>query len=98
MIGKTVGIAGDQLTLTEMADALSRALGKPVAYNEVTPEAYRGFGFPGAEDLGNMFQFYRDFDEVCNTTRNVQMSRELNAELKSFDMWLAANASRIPLD
>jgi uncharacterized protein YbjT (DUF2867 family) len=98
MIGKTVGIAGDQLTIAEMADALSKALGKPVAYNEVTPEVYRGFGFPGAEDLGNMFQFYRDFDEVCNTTRNVQMSRELNPELKSFDMWLAANASRIPLD
>ena len=98
MIGKTVGIAGDQLTLQEMADALSRAIGKPVAYNEVSPEAYRGFGFPGAEDLGNMFQFYRDYDEVCNYTRNVQMSRELNPELKSFDMWLAVNASRIPLD
>jgi len=98
MIGKRVGIAGDQLTCDEMAQSLSKALGQEVKYNEITPEQYRGFGFPGAEDLGNMFQFYRDFDEVCNTTRNVAFSRELNPELKSFDMWLAENAKRIPLD
>ena len=98
MIGKRIGIAGDQLTATEMAEALSKALGKEVAYNEVTPEQYRGFGFPGADDLGNMFQFYRDFDEVCNSIRDVNRSRELNPELKSFDRWLAENAKRIPID
>lgn len=98
MAGKTIGIAGEQLTGDEMAAKLSSAIGKPVAYNEVTPEAYRGFGFPGAEDLGNMFQFYRDFDEVCNTTRDVNRSRELNPSIKSFDAWLAQNAARLPLD
>lgn len=98
MIGKRIGIAGDQLTCDEMAQSLSKALGQEVKYNEITPEQYRGFGFPGAEDLGNMFQFYRDFDEVCNNTRNVAFSRELNPELKSFDMWLAENVKRIPLD
>lgn len=96
-IRKRVGIAGDQLTCDEMAKKLSVALGKEVAYNEVTPEQYRGFGFPGAEDLGNMFQFYRDFDHVCNSTRDVKLSRELNPELKSFDMWLVENAKKIPL-
>ena len=93
-----LGIAGDQLTGDEMADALTKAIGQQVRYNEVSPELYRSFGFPGAEDLGNMFQFYRDFDEVCNATRNVEYSRELNPELKSFDTWLAQNASRIPMD
>jgi uncharacterized protein YbjT (DUF2867 family) len=97
LIGKRIGIAGDQLTGVEMAAALSKALGEEVRYNEVTPEQYRGFGFPGADDLGNMFQFYRDFDEVCNSSRDVKVSRELNPELKSFDGWLAANGSRIPL-
>ncbi|MBK9981780.1 MAG: NmrA/HSCARG family protein [Saprospiraceae bacterium] len=98
MIGKTIGIAGEQLSLQDMAAALSKALGQEVKYNEVTPEMYRSFGFPGADDLGNMFQFYRDFDEVCNRTRDVNFSRELNPELKSFDMWLAQNANRIPLE
>ncbi len=98
LIGKKVGIAGDQLTCAEMAAALSKALGEAVTYNEITPEQYRGFGFPGADDLGNMFQFYRDFDEVCNSVRDVSFSKELNPALQSFEMWLAENATRIPLD
>ena len=67
-------------------------------YNAVSPETYRNFGFPGADDLGNMFQFYRDFEEVCNTIRDVNGSRKLNPELKSFDKWLEENAKLIPLD
>ncbi|CAN5115833.1 NmrA/HSCARG family protein [soil metagenome] len=97
-IGKTIGVAGDQLTCNEMARALSDALGEEVYYNEMTPEQFRNLGFPGAEDLGNMFQFYRDFDDVCNSTRDVEYSKELNPELKSFKMWLDENASKIPID
>jgi uncharacterized protein YbjT (DUF2867 family) len=98
VIGKRIGIAGEQLTCDEMAKALSKAIGQEVNYNEITPDQYRAFGFPGADDLGNMFQFYRDYDEVCNQTRNVEYSRLLNPELKSFDMWLAENGKRIPLE
>ncbi len=98
LLGKTIGAAGEQLTGQEMAEALSKALGQEVQYNNITPEAFRGFGFPGADDLGNMFQFYRDFDEVCNKVRDVSFSKELNPELKSFEMWLSENAQRIPLD
>jgi uncharacterized protein YbjT (DUF2867 family) len=97
LIGKSIGLAGEQLTGQEMAKELSDALGKEVLFNNVTPETFRGFGFPGADDLGNMFQFYRDFDDVCNGNRNVDFSRELNPELQSFRQWLAENASRIPV-
>ncbi len=98
LLGKTVGIAGEQLTGKEMAKALTKFLGQEVGYNNVSPETYRGFGFPGADDLGNMFQFYRDFDEVCNSVRDVKFSRELNPELKSFETWLSENAQRIPIE
>jgi uncharacterized protein YbjT (DUF2867 family) len=98
LVGKTVGIAGEHLTGEEMSAALSKALGLTVRYNNVTPDTYRNFGFPGSDDLGNMFQFYRDFEEVCNTTRNVQQSKELNPALQSFDAWLSGNAQKIPLD
>ncbi len=98
LIGKTIGVAGDQLSGQEMADALSKALNQAVLYNEITPETYRSFGFPGADDMGNMFQFYRDFDQVCNSVRDVKLSKELNPDLKSFDNWLTENAQRIPLD
>ena len=98
LAGKTIGIAGDHVTGKEMAQGLSKALGQEVIFNNVTPETYRGFGFPGSDDLGNMFQFYRDFDKDANKLRDIQFSKELNPELKSYEAWLAENAKKIPLD
>jgi uncharacterized protein YbjT (DUF2867 family) len=96
-VGKTVGIAGEHLTGKEMADALTKALGQKIVFNEVAPEVYRSFGFPGADDLGNMFQFYRDFaDDFCGR-RSLESTRDINPTLKSFDAWLAENAKKIPL-
>ena len=96
-IGKSVGIAGDHPTGAQMAAGLAKALGQPVAYNAVTPEAYRGFGFPGAQDLGNMFQFKRDFEREYCSSRDLGFSRKLNPELQTFEAWVTENKSRIPL-
>jgi uncharacterized protein YbjT (DUF2867 family) len=98
LTGKTVGIAGEHLTGAQMAASLAKALGQPVRYNAVPFDVYRGLGFPGAEDLGNMFQFNHDFaDEFC-AARSLAFSRSLNPALQTFDAWLAANKSRIPLE
>jgi uncharacterized protein YbjT (DUF2867 family) len=97
-IGETVGIAGEHLTGAEMAAAFTRALGQEVRYNDVPPDAYRSFGFPGAEDLGNMFQFKRDFNEMFCGARNLDVARALDPSLQTFDAWLAQNKSRIPLE
>jgi uncharacterized protein YbjT (DUF2867 family) len=97
-IGKTVGIAGEHLTGAQMAAALTKALGQEVLYNDVPPEVYRGLGFPGADDLGNMFQFKRDFEEYYCGARNLDFARSLNPSLQTFDEWLAQNKSRIPLE
>jgi len=98
LIGQRVGIAGGHLTGEEMAASLTRALGQDVGYNAVTPEAYRGFGFPGAEDLGNMFQFKAEFEDYYTGARDLDFSRSLNPALQTFDEWLAANADRIPME
>jgi len=98
LIGETVGVAGEHLTGKEMADAISKAVGQEVHYNNVTPETYRSFGFPGADDLGNMFQFYRDFEKEVNEVRDVAFSKQLNPELKNFSQWLAENGKKIPLE
>lgn len=95
LIGKTVGIAGEHLTGAEMAAAFSKALGQEVRYNDVTPETYRSFGFPGAEDLGNMFQFKRDFEEYFCGARSIDASRALNPSLMTFSQWLERNKARI---
>ena len=97
-IGKTVGIAGAHLTGAQMAEALGRALGKDVRYEAVTPEQYRGFGFPGADDLGNMFQFKRDFEGYFTAARSLDVSRGLNPSLLDFDGWLERNKAAIPLE
>jgi uncharacterized protein YbjT (DUF2867 family) len=96
-IGKTTGVAGGHLTGTQMADSLTAALGQEVRYNSVTPEQYRSFGFPGAEDLGNMFQFKRDFEEYYCGARNLDSARALNPSLQTFEAWLGQNKNRIPL-
>jgi len=96
-IGKTVGIAGDHLTGTEMAAALAKAVGEDVRYNAVPFDAYRALGFPGAEDLGNMFQFYAEFEDYFCGARDPAVARSLNPQLQSFAAWLARNGSRIPL-
>ncbi len=98
LIGKTVGIAGEHLTGAEMAEGLSRAFEQPVAYNYVPPEVYRTFDFPGADDLGNMFQYKRDFEAEFCGARDVALSRELNPELQTFAAWLSKNKSQIPID
>ena len=97
-IGKTVGIAGEHLTGAQMAAALTKALGQEVRYNDVPPDVFRGFGFPGADDVGNMFQFKRDFEQDYCGARNLELSRSLNPELQTFAQWLAQNKDRIPLD
>jgi uncharacterized protein YbjT (DUF2867 family) len=96
-IGKTVGISGGHLSGGEMAAGLTKALGREVRYNAVTPEVYRSFGFPGADDLGNMFQFKRDFNDYYRGARDLGFSRSLNPELQTFDQWLAQHAREIPL-
>ena len=97
-IGKTVGVAGQHLTGTQMAASMSKAFGKPIQYNPIPPAVYRGLGFPGAEDLGNMFQFFADFDREVTGARSVEFTRSLDPELQTFDQWLAENKQKIPLE
>jgi uncharacterized protein YbjT (DUF2867 family) len=96
-VGQTVGVAGGHLTGREMAAALTQALGREVRYEAMSPEVFRGLGFPGAEDLGNMFQFKCDFEPMFCGARNLRVSRTLNPSLLTFRRWLALNQDRIPL-
>jgi len=98
LIGKTVAVAGEHLSGTEMAAELTRALGQEVRYQNVPPEVYRSFGFPGADDLGNMFQYKRDFNREYREVRDVEAARRLNPELQTFAAWLSRHAKEIPVD
>lgn len=95
--GKTVGISGEHLTGQQMAAAFSKMYGKEIVYNAVPASVYRGFGFPGAEDLGNMFQFKDEFEDYFCGIRSVNETKELNSELQSFEDWLLANKENIQI-
>ncbi|MGH9681795.1 MAG: NmrA/HSCARG family protein [Candidatus Acidiferrales bacterium] len=97
-IGKTVAISGENLTGAQMAAIFSEVLGKEVRYNSVPPEVYRGFGFPGADDLGNMFQFKSDFEDYFCGARSPAFARSLNPSLQDFKTWLTRNKAAVPLE
>ena len=97
-IGKSVGIAGGHPTGAEMASAMTETLGQEIRYNDVPPEVYRTFGFPGADEMGNMFQFKRDFNKKYCDARNLDFTRSINPELQDFKTWLNKNKSLIPVE
>jgi uncharacterized protein YbjT (DUF2867 family) len=94
---RSVGVAGEHLSIAEMAAHLSAALGKEVEPVAPTPAEYAALGFPGADELANMFQFKRDFEARYCAARNVEETRLLNPSLQNFGQWLQANAQRIAL-
>ena len=97
-IGKTVAIAGEHLSGAEMAAGMTRALGETVTYQDVPADVYRSFGFPGADDLGNMFQFKRDFNDYFVGARSLEFTRSLNPELQTFEQWVSMHGSQIPIE
>jgi uncharacterized protein YbjT (DUF2867 family) len=95
--GRTIGIAGEHLTGAQMAAGLGQALGRDVVHQDVPFGVYRSLGFPGADDLGNMFQFKHDFNAGFCAARSVELSRSLNPALQDFASWTAAHARLIPI-
>jgi len=95
-IGKTVGIFGEALTIEQMGKALSKALGVgPIQYNAVEADLYRSFGFPGADEMGNMFQVYRDFEKEVLAARDLDTTRKLNPALQTFEQFIAKQQAAI---
>jgi uncharacterized protein YbjT (DUF2867 family) len=98
LIGKNIYIAGEHLSGTQMAASLSKATGKEIHFNEVEPDVYRSFGFQGADEMGNMYQFKRDFNDYFCGVRNLDYARQLNPKLQTFDQWLERYSARIPVE
>lgn len=92
---KSAGIASAHLTGKDIVDVFSKITGKPCEYAPMTRKEYAALGFPGADDLANMFQFKHDFnDEFCRL-RSLDKSKELIGELKDFSAWLKENVDAL---
>ncbi|MCF4123385.1 NmrA/HSCARG family protein [Antribacter sp. KLBMP9083] len=91
LVGETVSIAGEHLTGAEIAATFSEVLGQPVRYVAVPFEGLRAAGFPAADELGNMFQYYAEFADEFTGRRDLDEVRRLNPSLQSFKEWLVAH-------
>lgn len=92
-IGQTLKLAGDEIPAAAYADAMSRHTGANIRYTYVPRETFAALGFPGAEDLADMFEFYRV--HIPSRVKDIETCRALAPELQSFDAWMARNGSKL---
>jgi len=95
--GQSFGIAGEILSGEEMAAKLGKALGQQVSFYDMPFDAYRALGFPGADDLGNMFEYHMLLGEKFLRARDPKTTRELNPATRDFDQWLRDNIGKIAI-
>eukprot|EP00928_Gymnodinium_smaydae_P040861 TRINITY_DN2767_c0_g1_i4.p1 TRINITY_DN2767_c0_g1~~TRINITY_DN2767_c0_g1_i4.p1 ORF type:complete len:980 (+),score=188.97 TRINITY_DN2767_c0_g1_i4:411-2942(+) len=81
LIGQTLGCASLHCSAKELAAMMSTATGKTITYNCVPWNVFAGFGFPGAEELANMFKFFTDAQEDMLANRDLMRCRALGGEL-----------------
>lgn len=98
LIGKTVGVQSDLLTGKEIADVFAKVCGLPVQYNAVPVDVYASFGFPGAEDLANMFRFFNENADSFQSLRIVgdDLMKTMGGVTK-LEEWVIANKGAFDL-
>ncbi|MFD7629567.1 NmrA/HSCARG family protein [Streptomyces sp. NPDC059851] len=96
-IAATISIAGEHLSVADMAAAMTDVLGKPVRYRPLTADAFRALGFPGADEAGNMFQYYADCEHAFTAARDLDSVRALHPGLQDFRTWLFAHRHQFHL-
>jgi uncharacterized protein YbjT (DUF2867 family) len=89
--GKTVPMAAEKLTMTEVAQQLGRVLGAPVRASHVSPEEALAKGLaPGwvnTQEWINAYGYRVDIDSLS----------ELGLPLTSMSNWIEANRQHIPI-
>ncbi|XP_012783011.1 nmrA-like family domain-containing protein 1 [Ochotona princeps] len=82
-VGQNIGLSACRHTAQEYAALLTKHTGKAVQDAKTTPEEYEKLGFPGAQDLANMFRFY-----ALKPDRNIELTLRLNPKVQTLDQWL----------
>lgn len=80
--GRRIGIAGDELTMPEVAEIISRAAGRKVTHFQVPIEEVR----KSSEDFATMLEW---FDRVGYSTDIRSTAREYGVPPTSFSTWAA---------
>lgn len=92
-IGKVVKLAGDELPPQEYASKMAKAVGAEIRYAHMPRETFAALGFPGAEDLADMFEYYRL--HIPSRKKEMEEWRAIDPAIQSFDTWISKNAARM---
>ena len=95
-IGTTVGIVGETLTGPEMAAKVSKALDIKCDFQSVPVDDYKKFGFPGCQDLGNMFLWQSINNKMFCAARDAALTKKLYPACMDLDGFLAKFGGAIP--
>ena len=63
-----------------------------MVYHHIPRDVFAAFDFPGADDLANMFDFYRRF--VPNSQAQLEESRRMFPGIRTFREWLEENKGK----
>ncbi|EKX39101.1 hypothetical protein GUITHDRAFT_143712 [Guillardia theta CCMP2712] len=78
IMGKTLGVSSQTMTMEEVAKLFTETLGIEVRYNMVSRDEYAKLPFPGADDRANMFQFNSDYNkEFCSLRSSEDVKKYL---------------------
>tara|TARA_B100000686_G_scaffold329854_1_gene391442 strand:- start:859 stop:1752 length:894 start_codon:yes stop_codon:yes gene_type:complete len=90
-----IGVASEHLTGEQMAATLNNVMTDgEVKYNHVPFEIYRKLGFPGVEELSNMFEFKVVHNERFCERRNMDNVKKLITPV-SFKEWCEKNKDKL---
>ncbi len=84
-LGKTLTIAGDELTIPDVAAAYSSVLNKDVAFNELPLDALRA----NSKEMADMFGWFTD----KGYSADIKSVKNMHAGLKDFGTWLKGRPS-----
>jgi uncharacterized protein YbjT (DUF2867 family) len=96
-VGHTIGLGSEHLTGRQVAQAFGEVLGEEVRYEPMSHNDFRGLGFPAAEELGNMFQYYAEFPEHILPRRDVELTRSIVPDRLSLKDFLALHRTEITI-
>ncbi|MFT3932552.1 MAG: NmrA/HSCARG family protein [Chitinophagaceae bacterium] len=91
-IKRVVGAVGADETCYEYAATMSKVLQKEVRYHYIPHNEYAALGFPGAEELANMFEAQRL--HINNRLIDLIETYALNPQAQTFEKWVAKNKTR----
>jgi len=90
--GAAIPFAGSVVTGDQIAQAISKSTGKKVVFNYVEPKVFATFGFPGAGEMANMFQFYSELGSFPG--KDIKVAQGL-AKQSTLDEYLSKNPIKL---